>query len=115
MFDKDQFWNLILNGMDLTTFFAYCFFILIGALIHFATDVRDSVRLNKDRPKFNFWFMLRDNLMRGFLGAISIFICVIFHKELFGQDPSTFVMLLTGLSIDRVIGRTLKPLKEKIK
>lgn len=67
-FDQQQFWNLVFNGLDVTTFLAY-----------------------------------------------ALFLCIVFHKELFGQDPSTFVMLLTGLSIDRLIGRTLKPLKNRVK
>lgn len=110
--DQDIFWSQILNGLDFTTFVVYAIYMTLGALMHFAIDVRYSVKNNPHTPhKFKFWYMVKDNVARGFLVVSIIFVSIVLHKGLFGNEPSAVNMLLVGLSIDSLIGNMVKSLK----
>ena len=78
-FDSGQFWSNMLGDYTLTDFVTFVVWFLIGATVFFAADVRQSIKKDKGTPrKFNWWFMLKDNVLR-FVGVLlMIFIMKMF-------------------------------------
>jgi len=106
--------GILLNGMTLSQFVAYFLLMAGGALVFFALDVRHSTKSNSDTPtRFNFWFMIRDNVIRGLAVAIFIGASVVFYQDLYGVELNGKLAFTSGLGIDALIGTILKTGKEK--
>lgn len=105
--------NILLNGMDPARFIAMGLAMGGGALVFFTLDVRHSVRNNTGPlKKFNFAFMLRDNVARILGVVILIAATVILYKDLFGVSINIKLAFQAGLGIDALIGTLLKTGKE---
>jgi len=112
-FNQSEFWNIILNGMQLTQYIAYLVLMIVGAIIHFTIDVKRSIRKDVITPnKFSFKFMIWDNVFR-IIGVTLFIIIFIPYFELFMGSPITSQLALgSGLAIDVIIGRILGGTKQ---
>ncbi len=105
-FDRVQFWQAFLGPYSSTEFVIYGMFFLMGALVFFGIDVKRSVQKDSATPsKFNFWFMLRDNVFRFFAIIVSIYIVIRFYEGLYGTELTELLALTLGVSIDALIGK----------
>ena len=104
-FDKSEFWEILLNGMNITHFCAYFVLMLIGAWIHFGMQVHDSLRNDQHTPnKFHFWFMIKDNLIRLSLVLLMVWVNIVFFEEITGTPITAYSALMLGVSWDAIIG-----------
>ncbi len=112
-FDKGQFWSAMLGDYSLTDFVVFAVFFLLGAILYFGFDVRQAVKKDKGTPrKFNWWFMLKDNVLRFFVVIIAIFTMIIFYEDFFGVPLNQKLAFTMGLSIDAIIGKAVGGVKE---
>jgi len=107
-----EYWNIVLGGMEFTHFLAHASLMGAGAIVYFGLDVKQSQARDQHTPKkFNFWFMVKDNLMR-FIGVVVV-ICVatIWFESFYGVPINAKLAFTAGLSIDALIGSVLKQRK----
>ena len=106
--------KILLDGMPVSRFIAYYLAMAGGAVVYFALDVSHSTRSNGSTPrKFNFWFMVQDNVVRGLAVMIFMAASVIFYKDLYGVDLNIKLAFTSGLGIDALIGTVLKNGKDR--
>lgn len=107
-----EYWAIVLDGMEVTHFLAYGSLMVAGAMIYFILDVKQSMEKDDFTPrKFDFWFMVKDNVFR-FIGvALVISAATIFFESFYGVPINAKLAFTSGLSIDALIGTVLKQRK----
>ena len=109
MINWGTFWEIILGDMPVENFLAYVALMSAGALIFFTLDVSHAVRRDDSTPrKFNWGFMIRDNVFRGAGVLFVIMGTVIFYDSFFGVEINAKLAFTQGLGIDALIGVILK-------
>lgn len=98
--------------MEVTHFLAYGSLMAAGAMLYFILDVKQSMEKDDFTPrKFDFWFMVKDNVFR-FIGvALVISAATIFFESFYGVPINAKLAFTSGLSIDALIGTVLKQRK----
>jgi len=115
IFNRSEFWSLMLGDLNITQFIYYTGWALAGAVLLFVTDIRSSIKHDKHTPnKFSFLFLVKDNILR-ILGMILLLpVAVIHYKEIFsmvfGWEDALLnwkSAVLLGLTIDMVYSRII--------
>jgi hypothetical protein len=107
-----EFWEIVLGGMSPIHFFAYVCLMGAGAFVYFALDVNNSRKESALTPKkFNFKFMVRENVPRFIAVLIMICAAVIWYEDFFGVPLNPQLAFISGLGIDALIGSILKTKK----
>lgn len=108
-----EFWNTILNGMDLERFLAYFVMMVLGAFVNFTIDVRRSMKKDIHVPKkFKFLFLIKDNFFRGLAVAIILVVMILYFEDWFDTPLNGKIAFAFGLTIDTIIGQILSEGKE---
>jgi len=103
--DWSEFWNTILEGLTLEQALAYFVLMAAGAFVNFALTVRRSIRKDARTPKkFRFWFMVRDNLIRGFGVLIFMVVLVLYFEDWFDVALNGKMAFVFGFTLDKIIG-----------
>lgn len=97
-----KFINLLLGTNDIPTYMAALVFALVGA---FLMQMRKSKKRNKNNAKtpakFNFWFMVQDNLKEIITGLLLILLALRFSVEYAGTTLTMFYALGVGIGLQR--------------
>jgi hypothetical protein len=95
--------QLLLGSYDLTTFFGFLFFALVGVLISLLWQANTRDQNTTDSPvKFKWWFLLKDNWKRIISSILLIYVTIRFFKELTHLDLNMFLSLCIGLGWDKL-------------
>ena len=102
MINWTEFWIIILNGMDITHFFAYYTIALSGILIVFAYNVGDAVKYDRRSPdKFSWKRLFSFKMVLRFIINLLVLFYVITNMEAFaGSVVDVKLALLSGIGID---------------
>ena len=97
----------MLGQYSATDYAVYGVFFILGAMIFFYGDVKRSMKHDSSTPdKFNFWFMVKDNITRFVIVIGVIFLAIRFHKTMLGIDTLNEInCLYHGVSFDAVFGK----------
>lgn len=101
-----EFWITILDGMAMEQFLAYVAIMALGAFVNFIMDVRHSIKRDRDTSKkFDFWFMIYDNIFRGIIGAVFVCVLVLYFEDWFDAVLNGKMAFVMGMGLDTIIGR----------
>jgi len=99
----NTFSQLFLGRYDLTTFFGFLFFALVGVLISLLVQSNKRDQNTTDSPvKFKWWFLFKDNWKRIISSILLIYVTIRFFKELTNLDLNMFLSLCIGLGWDKL-------------
>lgn len=101
----DKFQTLMLGDTDLPTYAAYFLFALMGAILSlYVKSLKRDPKSDATPKKFDFWFLLQDNLMRLFAGFLLAFLAFRFGTTFVGEETTVWSAVLIGASTDRLAG-----------
>ncbi len=107
-----EYWKIVLDGMDVTSFFAHASLMAAGAFVYFVMDVNQSRAHDPAHPKkFSFVYLVKDNILRGIGVLMVIGAATIWFESFYGVPINAKLAFTAGLSIDAVIGSVLKQRK----
>lgn len=93
----------LLGSRSVAVWLASFTFILIGVIVSLRISARDRNKLSPNTPeKFNWWFLIRDNISRTIGSIFVAFSLVRFGEELAGITMNYFGCFLLGLCFDQV-------------
>ncbi len=104
-----EFWNTILGGLSKEQALAYFILMAAGAFVNFAFSVGRSVRKDSRTPrKFSFWFLIRDNILRGLGVLIFMVVLLLYFEDFFDVALNGKMAFVFGYTIDTIIGSAVK-------
>ena len=112
MIDKQEFWQIILNGQSVTQIAAYAALMIVGVIMHLTLDVRRAIK-HQNTGKFKLGFLIKDNPFRWIGIILFIFVSLIFYENINGQPITPFLAFMMGYTIDSLIGHANSKLKKK--
>ncbi len=108
-----EFWNTILGGLSKEQALAYFVLMAIGAFVNFAFSVRHSVRKDSRTPrKFSFWFLVKDNILRGLGVLIFMVVLLLYFEDFFEVALNGKIAFTFGYTIDVIVGNVVKEGKD---
>lgn len=101
----DRFLINFLGTTDLPTYLAGFALALIGAILSLRLHANSRDKMSSNTPyKFNFWFMIQDNIQRLFTGFLITFAAFRFTNEIAGMQFTMWAAFVIGLLNDQVAG-----------
>lgn len=122
LINKNEFWEIVLNGMSFTRYLAMVLFALIGALILFFTDVSDAVKHDKRSPdKFNIRYMIKTGWPRFIVGMLLILVLIPHFTDLLSMvlkvdEPMEMVpavALFLGINADLLAKKLVGAVRDR--
>ena len=101
---KEEFLTHLLGSQSIAWWAAALIWTFIGAIVSLYLYVEKNRDKNSPNTpyKYNFWFMLRDNLQRLTVGLFVALLALRFSVEIFGTEPTIYLGVLYGIGSDKL-------------
>jgi hypothetical protein len=103
-FDKVDFFINIFGTNDVTYVVSGLIFSIIGILLSRYFHFRLKGKRNPATPdKFDWGFMIKDNLVQLIVSQVVVSLCMRFSEEFFGESVTMWWALIYGLVSDKLV------------
>lgn len=99
----NNFYNVLTGKTEPDVFMGFCFFAILGIALSLLwhTTERD-VNSSRTPSKFNWIFMLQDNVKRILASVITVYACLRFTPEILSVQLNDFWAFAIGLGFDKL-------------
>lgn len=99
----NKFLDLLLGTNDIPTYCASLVFAVLGVVIVLLLKAQKRDKTSRSTPyKFNFWFLIIDNLREVVLGFLLLLLALRFSVEYAGTEVTMYYALVLGLGMQKI-------------